>query len=263
MVSFPAIAAVDEVHYIQTPYGMKTVTRKAGEALHPAREPLETLMAIKQTLGEYNFAGQYQQSPVPAGGGLVKTHWLQTYQWHECPAKFDRIVQSWDTASKMAELNDYSVCTTWGLKEKKIYLLDVLRRRMNFPELKHAVREQYMKHKPERILIEDKSSGTQLIQELVHEGLYQVRGVKTVGDKKMRLNAQTGAFENGKVFLPAAAAWLAEYVHELTSFPAGKFDDQVDSTSQALAWITTEGFEPALLTYYRQEAERFGYRPMN
>ncbi len=163
----------------------------------------------------------------------------------------------------MAELNDFSACTTWGLKDKKIYLIDVWRKRVNFPELKHAVREQFTKHKPERILIEDKSSGTQLIQELVHEGLYQVKGVKTVGDKKMRLNAQTGAFENGKVFLPTAAPWLAEYVHELTSFPAGTFDDQVDSTSQALAWITTEGFEPGIIAFYRMEAERLGIRLMD
>lgn len=141
---------------------------------------------------------------------------------------------------------------------KKIYLLDVLRKRLNYPELKRAVLAQQALHQPATILIEDKSSGTQLIQELAQEGLYRIKGIKPSADKKMRLNAQTGVIENGLVYLPANASWVRDYLHEMVSFPYAQFDDQVDSTSQALAWIAEFGNEPGFITYMRQECERRG-----
>ena len=126
---------------------------------------------------------------------------------------------------------------TWGIKGKHVYLLHVLRKRLNYPELKRAVREQAEVHGATVILIEDKASGTQLIQDLVYEGLSIVKGVTPSGDKIMRLHAQTATIENGFVFLPDTAPWLAEYVQELTTFPKAKYNDQADSTAQALAWI--------------------------
>jgi len=153
-------------------------------------------------------------------------------------------VQSWDTASKSSELSDFSVCTSWGIAGKNLYLLDVLRRRMEYPELKRAVREQYDRFSPAVVLIEDKASGTQLIQELVAEGLYAVTRYQPQADKVMRLHAQTAMIENGFVHLPDAAPWLAAYLHELTTFPNGRHDDQVDSTSQLLDWFKQAGQEP-------------------
>ena len=90
-------------------------------------------MRIKSTVGEYNFAGQYQQTPAPAGGGMVKEAWFRRYRPDERPASFDQIVQSWDTANKPTELADYSVCTTWGIKGPNFYLLNVLRKKLDFP----------------------------------------------------------------------------------------------------------------------------------
>lgn len=262
VVSLPAVAEVNEVHEFETIYGRQTARRAAGSALHPERESLETLRNLELTLGQYNFAGQYQQSPVPLGGGMVKTAWLKYYEDQECPGEFETILQSWDTASKVTELSDFSVCTTWGIKDKKVYLLAVLRRRLSYRDLKAAAWEQFKSRKPSHVLIEDKSSGTQLIQELIADGLSCVKGIKPLKDKKMRLHAQTGTIENGMLFLPARAAWLADYVHELTSFPFSNFDDQVDSTSQALEWIATHGFEPGILAYVRMEAQRVaGIRP--
>jgi phage terminase large subunit-like protein len=110
-------------------------------------------------MGEYNFAGQYQQSPAPFGGGMVKQEWFKRYSDRDLPQSFDRVIQSWDTANKPTELADYSVCTTWGIKNKRIYLLDVLRERMAYPDLKRAVCRQNKIHRPEVILIEDKASG--------------------------------------------------------------------------------------------------------
>jgi len=131
VVSFPAIAETDEVHAIDTIWGPRCFTRRPGEALHPAREPLFVLENIRRTMGEYNFAGQYQQSPAPLGGGLVKAEWFKRYDEKQPPERFDRIVQSWDTANKATELSDFSVCTTWGVKGKNVYLLGLLRQRSN------------------------------------------------------------------------------------------------------------------------------------
>jgi len=141
VVRFPAIAEEDEVHQIETIWGPRTFTRRQGEALHPEREPLDTLDQIRHTVGEYNFAGQYQQSPAPLGGGMVKKEWFKFYGEKDRPESFDRVVQSWDTANKTTDLSDYSVCTTWGIKGKNLYLLSVLRKRLEYPDLKRAVRE--------------------------------------------------------------------------------------------------------------------------
>jgi predicted phage terminase large subunit-like protein len=237
VVRFPAIAEEDEVHQIETIWGPRTFVRRRGEALHPEREPLDTLDRICRTVGDYNFAGQYQQSPAPLGGGLVKREWFKRYGEQDRPESFDRIVQSWDTANKATELSDFSVCTTWGIKGKNLYLLGVLRKKLEYPALKRAVRDQQSLFNANVVLIEDKASGTQLIQELIADGCYAVTRYKPECDKIMRLHAQTGIIENGFVWIPKTAAWLAEYLHEMTVFPKGKHDDQVDSTAQFLDWF--------------------------
>jgi predicted phage terminase large subunit-like protein len=236
IVRLPAIAEDDETILYDSLLGQRCFERRRGEALHPAREPLAMFEQIRKTIGEYNFAGQYQQMPAPLGGGLVKAGWFRRYAAEEGPP-FERIVQSWDTASKATELSDFSVCTSWGIHGKNLYLLDVLRRRMEYPELKRAVREQYEQLRPSVVLIEDKASGTQLIQELIAEGLYAVTRYQPQLDKVMRMHAQTAMIENGFVHLPKEAPWLAPYLHELTAFPKGRHDDQVDSTAQMLDWF--------------------------
>src|SRR4029077_8246452 len=115
VICFPAIAEADEVHRIETIWGSQCFMRNLGDAFHPDREPLATLDRIRRTIGEYNFAGQYQQPPAPLGGGLVKAEWFKRYD-KERPEDFKRIVQSWDTANKATELSDFSVCTTWGVR---------------------------------------------------------------------------------------------------------------------------------------------------
>src|SRR5262252_6699108 len=109
VIRFPAIAEADEIHEIKTIWGPRRFRRRQGEALHPEREPIETLDRIRRTIGEYNFAGQYQQAPAPLGGGLVKAEWFKRYSESDRPERFDQIVQSWDTANKATELSDCSV----------------------------------------------------------------------------------------------------------------------------------------------------------
>jgi predicted phage terminase large subunit-like protein len=259
ILSFPAIAERDEEFLIQTPYGDRRFTRKEGELLHPERESLGTLKQIRATVGEYNFAGQYQQAPAPLEGGLVKKAWLKYYLPSDLPAEFDQVIQSWDTANTPSELSDYSVCTTWGLRKKRIYLLDVYRKKVNYPDLKRAVKELARAHSATVVLIEDKASGTQLIQELVNNGLRIVKAVKPEGNKVMRFNAITATIDNGFVHLPKDAPWLPEYVSEITTFPGAKYDDQADSTSQALAWMNQIAPEPGFLEYVKFESGRMMY----
>lgn len=256
LLKFPAIAEEDERYEIDTPYGTRVYARKAGEALHPEREPLEVLAQAREIHGEYNFAGQYQQAPAPLGGGMVKREWLQTYTTDSLPETFELIFQSWDSANKVTELSDYSVCTTWALKKKNLYLLHVLRRRMDYPELKRQVKEQAALYRAKTILIEDRASGTQLIQELTQEGVHGITRYTPKMDKVMRMHSVTSTMENGMVYLPEKAPWLEPYLHELVTFPRGKFDDQADSTSQALDWAKERAMESGIFALWRQEARQ-------
>ena len=171
VLKFPALAEEDESYTIRTPRGERRFERKVGEALHPTREPIEVLDQLRQAVGEYNFAGQYQQAPAPLGGGMVKACWFKKYTDAERTDAFELVFQSWDTANKAEELHDYSVCTTWGLKKGNLYLLNVLRRRLEYPDLKRAIRDHAAEFRSANILIEDRASGTQLIQDLIRDGI--------------------------------------------------------------------------------------------
>jgi predicted phage terminase large subunit-like protein len=257
VVAFPAIAERDENYDIRTPYGRRRFVRKKGGALQPARESLATLEDIRSR-DAYVFAAQYQQDPQPEAGIIVKREWLHRFDLSKPPA-FETKIQSWDTANKVTELSDYSVCTTWGVRDQHLYLLDVIRKRMEFPELKRTVRELAALHRAETVLVEDNASGTQLIQQLHAENFSIIQPVSTSGaDKVMRLRAQTAKIESGFAQFPEKAPWLDAYLLELTSFPNSKNDDQVDSTVHALAWLTEEANTPGigLLRYYQQEAAK-------
>jgi len=144
-------------------------------------------------------------------------------------------VQSWDTAYKASDLNDFSVCTTWGVRNSRYYLLDVFRRRLNYPDLKRAVRDHASLWDAMIVLIEDKASGTQSIQDLQRDGVCMIKSYEPLAgtDKIMRLHAQSVAFENGLVLLPHQAPWLAVYFRA-DRVSRNQVDDQVDSTTQAL-----------------------------
>ncbi len=143
------------------------------------------------------------------------------------------------------EMNDFSVGTTWEVRDNKIYLIDLYRGRVDFPSLKRAVMRAFRKHNPSKVIIEDKASGTALIQELTCDGLYCVESYwpEPGSDKFMRFAAQAMKFESGRIFLPSQAPWREDYIREITGFPGTKHDDQVDSTSQALDYLSTKAGE--------------------
>jgi len=153
---------------------------------------------------------------------------------------------------------------------KHLYLLDVVRERFDYPELKRRVRDEHARWRPAVVLIEDRASGTQLIQELLDEGMHAVTRYRPETDKVMRIPGTpalaggrpgTAMIENGFVHLPETAPWLALYLHELASFPYGRHDDQVDSTAQMLDWFKASGREDGIFAYYRMLAEERRNRP--
>lgn len=175
-------------------------------------------------------------------GGLVKINWFKRYR--AIPAEILRIVCSWDTAYKDGQENDPSVCTVWGETKQGFYLLDVFRKRLQYPELKRAVKSMAEKWKPDAVLIEDKASGQSLIQELRNgPDKIPVIAIQTTDEngkqqsKLARLIKVTSVMESGLVYIPEQATWLLDYELELTLFPLAAHDDQVDSTSQALKWM--------------------------
>jgi predicted phage terminase large subunit-like protein len=231
ILNLPAIAEVDEVVPISD---TKVHRRRVGEALSPVREPLSVLEKMKVQLGSDAFSAQYQQMPVPPGGAMIKRHWIKRYV--ELPLRErSLIIQSWDTASKGGPENDFSVCTTWFIsRDRRWYLIDVWRKRVDCPELKAAVRALAFRHGAKRVLVEDAGAGISLVQELLGE-VDGILAVKPDRDKIVRMSVVSAKFESGLVFLPEGAPWLADFEAELFAFPGSRHDDQCDSVSQALS----------------------------
>ncbi|MCL1973135.1 MAG: phage terminase large subunit [Endomicrobia bacterium] len=256
LIKMPAIAEEDETWETLNLLGNKKIfTRKVGEALHPARESLAGLKEIQNNMGNYNFTGQYQQNPTSRGGNLVKREYLKFYNLTKLENDMSQgrivgrsICQSWDTASKAEEHNDYSVCITYLLaynrilKRHEIYILDVFRAKLEMPELiKKAVSlKEEMKNKYRRlanfqyILIEEMNSGIGLSQ-VLRNNRYIVIPISPMQDKPTRLKNILHLIENGTVlFSDDKPAWWEIFEREVITFPNSKHDDQCDSLSQLL-----------------------------
>ncbi len=231
-LNFPAIAEDDERWKLSNG---KIYARKQGALLHPEHESVEILNNLKRDIGVMNYSAQYQQCPMPAEGNIIKDDWFRYY--NKLPeVAYKEYVISIDSAMKNGADNDWSVCTVWLKYKKDYYLVDVVRRKMNFPELQRCVKKLVQDYRPRNILVEDKGSGTSLIQQLKAENII-CAPCKPVGDKSERFSAASIAFEQGRVFFPDNKPnWLDTLKHELLSFPGCKHDDQVDSVSQFLNW---------------------------
>ena len=166
---------------------------------------------------------------------MIKRDSLQRYDQLPIRTKSHYVIQSWDTAIKVDPTNDYSVCATLLVDDQRnYYLLEVVRDRLLYPELKAQAISQAKKHRPNTILIEKAGLGLTLIKDLKAAALPAV-GVSPEGDKLIRVSIQLEKFANGQVFLPREAPWLVDFENELFAFPNGRYDDQVDAVIQALA----------------------------
>lgn len=215
---------------------------EAGESFWPEQFPVESLRRM-EAANRYVFAGQYMQQPSPEGGGIFRDAWWRHYevvpsiQWRGIWA---------DTAQKAGEANDYSVFQCWGrATDGRAILLDQIRGKWEAPELLTQARAFWAKHKAiegrgnlRTFRIEDKVSGTGLIQTLKREGV-PVQGIKRQPghDKVVRAMDAAPSVEAGLVWLPASAPWLSDFLHEMSTFPGGEHDDQVDPAADAIADI--------------------------
>jgi predicted phage terminase large subunit-like protein len=234
VINFPAIAEQDEEH------------RKKGEALHPERYPLEALERIKVAIGTRDWEALYQQHPVPDGGAIFKDEWLQrTWLPKDLPARFDEVLQSWDMTFKDGASSDFVVGQLWGRKGADLYLLDQMRGRWSFTEscamveaMTERCRQKFPRTSP-RILIEDKANGPAIIDALKHK-VSGIIPVQPDGSKTSRAHACTALWEAGNVLLPdrSVAPWVDEFRLELTRFPSGAHDDQVDSATMATRYLS-------------------------
>jgi predicted phage terminase large subunit-like protein len=206
---------------------------KAGRVLQPSRHDEQDLDQLKKEMGEHDFEAQFNQRPLPPGGATFKNAWVKRYEKAPGPAKVEAVIQSWDTAYQGDENNSFTVCTTWAKCSDGYYLLDVWRDRPSFAGLVKQVLAQKAEWKAKLVIVENKASGISLI-EVINE-MSTEPWLMWLGPEKgkvERAEQQTVKFEQGRVWLPAQASWLAAYEAELFQFPHCKFDDQVDSTVQ-------------------------------
>ena len=224
----------------------------SGNPLWPEFWPLPELEALKRELPHAKWSSQYQQNPVSEESAIIKRDWWQTWERTK-PPRCDFILMSWDTAFEKHERADYSALTTWGvfyqesretgLSVANLILLNALRARMEFPELKRVALEQYKHWEPDSIIIEKKASGAPLIYELRSMGIpvQEFSPTRATGDKIARLNAVADIFASKRVWAPATH-WAEEVIQEVIDFPAGVHDDYVDSSVMALMRFRNGGF---------------------
>ena len=211
----------------------RTYERQKGELLHPEHEDADVLAELKREMGSIAFSAQYQQSPIPPGGTIIKRKWLTTYD-SVGRQSGDRIIMSWDIALSENETGDYSAGVVLLRRKEVFYVLEVSRGKFRFDALKRKVMEVKERYGSGTLLIEDAPISRGLIQSLREKSI-NVTAYKPDTDKRSRVIAQSDLFEGGSVRFPRRAAWLEELTAELLAFP-GRHDDQVDALTQGLAW---------------------------
>lgn len=204
--------------------------------LVPQLHSLAQLLEFKGEMSDYWWAAMFQQNPRPLGGNVFKETGLRYYLPKDLPAKFDKVIASWDCTFKDTDGTDYVVGQVWGKHGANSYLLAQVRARMSFTKTLAAV-VQLKNDWPRirEILIEDKANGPAVIDTL-KATVSGIIPIEPDGSKLARAHAVTSYWEAGNVWLPHpdVAPWVKELVAELTSFPAAANDDQVDALTQAL-----------------------------
>jgi predicted phage terminase large subunit-like protein len=220
----------------------------SGNPLWPQFWSVEELEALREELPNAKWQAQYQQNPVGNESAIVKRDWWQWWE-KEDPPECDYILQTWDTAFEKTQRADYSAGTTWGIftneednNTPNIILLNTYKKRVEFPELKRDVMEEYSQWEPDGVLIEKKASGAPLIYDLRAMGVPVQEYTPSRGqDKIARLNSVSDIIASGKVWVPRTR-WAEELVDEIAAFPSGEHDDLVDATTLALMRFRQGGF---------------------
>lgn len=231
------------------------VTVPRGEALWPHKHTWEQLLVL-QSGDKYTFSSQYQLNPSPVGGGMFKDEYWKHYE--VLPLDIDSIIIFGDTAQKTKEHNDFSVFQCWARsREHGIFLLDQCRGKWEAPELESKLVEFWNKHKPTRskplgascVKIEDKSSGSSLIQSIQRDYLIPIEAIQRNTDKVLRAMGVVKYFAAGHIHLPLDAEWVHDYKEEFSRFTplmTHRYDDQIDPTMDAVEHMIV--FEEMLYT---------------
>ena len=232
----------DQWHVIEFPAIMPS-----GKPVWPEYWKKEELEGVKASLSIGKWNAQWMQNPTAEEGSLIKREWWRKWDRDYIPA-LKHVIQSYDTAFLKKETADYSAITTWGVFHEaedtapNLILLDALKERLEFPELRKKALEQYNYWKPESVIIESKASGLPLTYELRKMGIPVINYTPSKGnDKHARVNAVSPLFESGQIWAPDEK-FAEEVIEECASFPNGEHDDLVDSMTQAVMRFRQCGF---------------------
>jgi predicted phage terminase large subunit-like protein len=233
------------------------------KSLWPEQWSIESLLRTKASMPAWQWNAQYMQNPTAQESAIIKKEWIRWWAKKD-PPKVDFIVQGWDTALTTKARSDYSVCQTWGVFQNEetdttdVILLNQVRGKWEFPELKALAKEQAEEWQPDSLIVEAKASGWPLIDELRRSGIIVADFSPGKGqDKISRVNAISDLFQSGQVWFPETR-WATEVADELIAFPAGEHDDMVDTVTLCLARVRRGG----LVTLHSDQSAREEFFPV-
>lgn len=234
-----------------TSIGWSDPRTKEGELMFPERFGEKQVSELEKTLGSYGAAGQLQQRPAPRGGGIIKEAW---FRYYTALPKLEYRTIHVDTAQKTGQENDYSVFQCWGRSTVgEAVLIDQIRGKWEAPDLLVQARAFWHKHLAVQgsvlrsMMVEDKVSGTGLIQTLRREGV-PILPVQRNNDKISRAHDSAPFIESGNVLLPIDAPWLTDLLAEASTFPGGAHDDQLDPMFDAIKTVQSLPPPPPVVT---------------
>lgn len=286
VVEFPAILEIEKEVEVEEEFAdpdnpdntiIKAVTKTSHtqKPLWPEFFDLEALLRTKASMPLFQWNAQYQQNPTAEEAALIKREWWNWWK-QERPPKCEYIIMSLDAAAETHNRADFTALTTWGVffndeagdvdtrgRQQGAYniiLLNSIKKRVEFPELKRMALEEYNEWEPDSFIVEKKSAGTALYQELRRTGIpvQEYTPHRGTGDKLARLNSVSDIVQSGLVWVPEAR-WAEELVEEIAGFPFMSHDDLVDSTVMALMRFRQGGFitlptdEPDDIKYFRRK----------
>lgn len=253
----------------ETKLGFVDPREDDGELLFPARFPQSVVDRDSISLGPFGVAGQFQQSPIPRGGGILKAEWWKTWEDDNRWPVFDFILGSVDSAYTEKQENDYSAMTVWGVYQdehnrRRIMLIDAWQKRLEFNALVQEIAKTAKRNKMDRLLIEAKASGLSVAQELSRLHSREEWGVQTINpknlDKVARAHSVVPLFADGVIVAPDKD-WADMVIQQCATFPKGKHDDLCDSVVQAVRYLREIGLAELGGELQAQSIDKSRFRP--
>ena len=259
----------DQYKVVEFPAILEVTDKKTGKTVQKPLWPeffdLEALLRTKASMPVFQWNSQYQQQPTAEEAALIKREWWGIWTPEE-PPSCEYIIMSLDAAAETHNRADYTAITTWGVfynEESHAYniiLLNAIKDRFEFPELKRVAMDEYSEWEPDSFIVEKKSAGTALYQEMRRMGIpvQEYTPHRGSGDKLARLNSVSDIVASGLVWVPQTR-WAEEVVEEIAGFPFMSHDYLVDSTVMALMRFRQGGFirlptdEPDEIRYFRRQ----------